>query len=66
MPNLPHKIHGAAIGGIIGLVIMVVMVVAINETWAGPIGLIVALILAMVGFVFGVAFDWKRDVSDLD
>lgn len=62
---IAHKWKGAIIGAIIGNVIWAVLAIAVGETWVNIVGLVSVLVLAIVGFMFGLSFDWRDEVSDI-
>ncbi len=62
--NIPARWQFAIIGATLGLVISVVLTVAVAEYWIALVGLGGTVVLALVGFIIGRAFDWRNEVRD--
>jgi hypothetical protein len=62
---VPNKWKGALIGGAVGFAVLIGLGAAIEPGTAIPIGVGAIVVLAVVGFVFGLSFDWRDEVSDL-
>ena len=56
---------GAFIGGALGFAAMIILSVTIGSGVALVVGVVAMGVLGFVGFLFGMAFDWRNEISDL-
>jgi ElaB/YqjD/DUF883 family membrane-anchored ribosome-binding protein len=62
--NLPHKWQGVGLGALVGVAIWL-MLVFVAVSWATLAGIAVTVVFAIVGFIFGQAFDVRDDLRDI-
>ena len=62
---VPKKWQGMVIGGAIGLALLIGLGVSLQTPTAVLIGLAAILLLSALGFLFGQAFEWRDEISEL-
>jgi len=62
---VPKQWQGMVIGGLIGFAGLIGLAAFIPSEVGILIGLGAILVLAFVGFLFGMAFQWRDDISEL-
>lgn len=62
---IPYKWWGIIIGAAIGLVIWVALSLLVDANWVSVVGIVATLVLPIVGFFFGQAFDLREELQDL-
>lgn len=68
----PHKFRLAAVGALIGLLILIALPLMVEALLPGVIeiiwlqiaGLVSIVVLAMIGWVIGSSFDWRDELRD--
>lgn len=65
MLDMPYKWRGAIIGALLGMGISIVLPMVVKSEWIEIIGLLLVLFLAIIGIVFGQAFDEREELKDL-
>ncbi len=62
--DLPHKWKGLIIGAIIGLLAAILISLLVTASWGIWLGLLAMIISPLLGFLFGMSFDWRDDLRD--
>jgi len=63
--DVPYRWRGAILGAVLGIVVSVVLPSLVDASWVEWIGLLAVLALALLGFMFGRAFDSRDELRDL-
>ncbi len=62
---IPRKWLGIVIGGLLGIAVWVILnLVAATASWADIAGLAAIVLLAIIGFIIGQAFDVRNELID--
>lgn len=59
-----HKVKGAYIGALLGLVIMLLLPMVMENRMANILGILAIPFLIALGLLIGASFDWRDDIRD--
>jgi hypothetical protein len=62
--NLSYKVWGAIVGAALGVILLIVLTLVVDNPTAPLVGLTATIVLALVGLIFGHSFDWRDEVRD--
>ena len=62
--DMPHKWRGLFGGAFLGIIIWILLIIFVEASWADIAGLLAAVLLPMLGFLFGASFDWRDNLRD--
>ena len=65
MADMPHKWKGLFGGFVLGVLIWVGLIAFVKADWVDTVGLLAAVLLPMLGFLFGASFDWRDGLRDV-
>ena len=63
--DVPYRWRGAILGAVLGIVISIVLPSLVEASWVDWVGLLAVVALALLGFMFGRAFDLRDELRDL-
>lgn len=62
---IPYKWWGVILGALIGLILWIVVSLFVTAAWVDWAGVALAIVLAIVGFIIGQAFDARAELQKL-
>ncbi|MBN1953410.1 MAG: hypothetical protein JW900_00025 [Anaerolineae bacterium] len=64
LTDIPNTWKGVLIGSALGVALLIVLAVVVQEAWVGLAGMAGIIVLAIVGYLFGAAFEWRDKLRD--
>ena len=62
---VPKKWQGMVIGGALGFAVLIGLRVFVESETTTLVGVAAIIVLAFVGLLFGMAFEWRDEISEL-
>ena len=65
LADMSYKWQGVIVGALIGIIGSIVLSLTVEASWVELAGLAAVIVLAMLGFILGQAFDAREELKDL-